>query len=103
MSNLSASNLFGQPAEEGAAEGTIRRVDVTERFAIRSENEHRAVDSPGERVADGNDRPRHVAVGVGGSESCYLTQTLPYNNTDWSQPEVGAAFNFLMPGNISGI
>merc|ERR1712002_273994 len=32
--------------------------------------------------------PRHVAFGVGGTESCYLKQSILYNNTDWTHKEV---------------
>ena len=38
--------------------------------------------------ADTRDRPQHVAFGVGGTESCYLKQSVPYNNTDWTDPAV---------------
>ena len=38
--------------------------------------------------ADTSDRPQHVAFGVGGTESCYLKQSVPYNNTDWTDPAV---------------
>ena len=38
--------------------------------------------------ADASDRPQHVAFGVGGTESCYLKQSVPYNNTDWTDPAV---------------
>ena len=38
--------------------------------------------------ADPSDRPQHVAFGVGGTESCYLKQSVPYNNTDWTDPAV---------------
>ena len=30
----------------------------------------------------------HVAVGISGTLSCFLTQTIVYNNTDWNDPEV---------------
>lgn len=32
--------------------------------------------------------PQHVALGVDSTNSCYMTQTVMYNNTDWSLPEV---------------
>ena len=33
-------------------------------------------------------RPQHVALGVDSTSSCYMSQTVLYNNTDWSLPEV---------------
>jgi len=51
----------------------------SERYEVRSEQEHRIIDP---------EKPRHVAVGVGGTESCYLRQSVLYNNTDWTAAEV---------------
>jgi hypothetical protein len=31
---------------------------------------------------------RHLVFGVGGTESCYLKQSILYNTTDWYAPEV---------------
>ena len=31
---------------------------------------------------------QHVALGVDSTSSCFMTQTIMYNNTDWSLPEV---------------
>ena len=67
--------LFNQTT---AAEDQSR---VMERYDIKSEHEYRR--GKGERVDD------HVAFGVGGTESCFLKQSILYNNTDWTHKEVG--------------
>jgi Zn-dependent M16 (insulinase) family peptidase len=53
---------------------------LSERFVLKSEHEYR-------KVAE-DAVPRHVAFGVGGTESCYLKQSMLYNNTDWTHKEV---------------
>jgi len=53
---------------------------LKERFTVKSEHEYRKV--------AGDSGPKHVAFGVGGTESCYLKQSVLYNNTDWSDKEV---------------
>ena len=53
---------------------------LMERYEIKSEHEYRR--AKGERVDD------HVAFGVGGTESCFLKQSVLYNNTDWTHKEV---------------
>jgi len=67
-------SLFNQstPAED--------RSQLMERYEIKSEHEYRR--EKGERVDD------HVAFGVGGTESCFLKQSVLYNNTDWTHKEV---------------
>ena len=52
------------------------------RYEVRREHEYRATDSV---------KPHHVALGVDSTSSCYLTQTVMYNNTDWSAREVSEA------------
>ena len=52
---------------------------LAERYVVKSEYEYRKVDQ---------NIPRHVAFGVGGTESCYLKQSVLYNNTDWTDKEV---------------
>ena len=52
---------------------------LAERYVVKSEYEYRKVDQ---------NIPRHVAFGVGGTESCYLKQSVLYNNTDWTHKEV---------------
>jgi len=66
--------LFNQsrPAED--------RSQLMERYEIKSEHEYRR--QKAERVDD------HVAFGVGGTESCFLKQSILYNNTDWTHKEV---------------
>ena len=44
--------------------------------------------------------PQHVALGVDSTNSCYMTQTVMYNNTDWSLPEVGQ-FNNHEDNNLN--
>ena len=58
----------------------IDKTKLSERFLVKAEHEYRKVD---EDVL-----PRHVAFGVGGTESCYLKQSIFYNNTDWTHSEV---------------
>ena len=36
---------------------------------------------------------RHVVFGVAGTESCYMKQSIDYNNTDWNHPEVNMKQN----------
>ena len=38
---------------------------------------------------------QHVAFGVGGTESCFLKQSILYNNTDWTNKEVGYLLAWL--------
>ena len=45
------------------------------RFTVNSEHEYRDAET---------DKPRHIAFGVGGTESCFLKQSVTYNNTDWT-------------------
>ena len=52
------------------------------RYEVRREHEYRASNSS---------NPHHVALGVDSTSSCYLTQTVMYNNTDWSAREVSEA------------
>ena len=50
------------------------------RYELKSEHRYRR------RAAE---RPHpHVAFGVGGTESCFLKQSILYNNTDWTHKEV---------------
>jgi hypothetical protein len=53
---------------------------LAERYVVKSEHEYRKVDQDA--------IPRHVVFGVGGTESCYLKQSILYNNTDWTHKEV---------------
>ena len=65
---MTSSKIFRSSASELAG-----------RFVVKSEHLYRA---------DTSDRPQHVAFGVGGTESCYLKQSVPYNNTDWTDHAV---------------
>ena len=55
--------------------------DVASRYVIRSEHEHRNSSAA---------TLQHLAFGVGGTESCYLKQSVRYNNTDWTDPAVAS-------------
>ena len=65
-------HLLNSTESEGA-----KNLDA--RFIINSEHNYR--DASG-------DKPRHIAFGVGGTESCFLKQSVTYNNTDWTNPDV---------------
>jgi len=58
----------------------LDKTGLSERFVLKSEHEYRKVEEDA--------APRHVAFGVGGTESCYLKQSMLYNNTDWTHKEV---------------
>ena len=51
------------------------------RFIINSEEKYRDAAS---------DKPRHIAFAVGGTESCFLKQSVTYNNTDWTNFDVSS-------------
>merc|ERR1712106_25378 len=53
---------------------------LSERFELKRESEF--------RKSSFKELPRHVAIGVDSTKSCYMTQTVLYNNTDWTLPEV---------------
>ena len=67
------SSLFNVSAK-------LDQTGLSERFVLKSEYEYRKVEE--------DSVPRHVAFGVGGTESCYLKQSMLYNNTDWTHKEV---------------
>jgi len=56
--------------------------ELKERFELTKESSYRSEDKS---------REQHVALGVDSTSSCFMTQTVLYNNTDWSLPEVGQA------------
>ena len=53
--------------------------DLSQRYEFPKESEYRNE----ERTPN-----QHVALGVDSTSSCFMTQTIMYNNTDWSLPEV---------------
>ena len=53
---------------------------LNERYEMTVESDYRD---------ENRTNPQHVALGVDSTNSCYMTQTVMYNNTDWSLPEVG--------------
>lgn len=63
--------------ESGAA---LDPSQLRDRYNIKSEYEYR-------RSQD-QMLERHIAFGVGGTESCFLKQSVLYNNTDWTHQEV---------------
>ena len=67
------SSLFNVSAE-------LDQTGLSERFVLKSEYEYHKVEEDAV--------PGHVAFGVGGTESCYLKQSMLYNNTDWTHKEV---------------
>jgi len=78
------NNLFNNTsvAVTNTKEGLISR------FSTCSEYEYRRSDQDISGTKDVF--PNHVALGVGGTESCYMKQYILYNNTDWTSPEVTA-------------
>ena len=62
------------------ASSEMDKSKLSERFSVKAEHEY--------RKADEDVLPRHVAFGVGGTESCYLKQSIFYNNADWTHSEV---------------
>ena len=55
--------------------------ETASRYVIRSEHEHRNSSAS---------TSQHLAFGVGGTESCYLKQSVRYNNTDWTDTAVAS-------------
>ena len=53
--------------------------ELEERYVVDSEYVYRD---------ETKEKPQHIAFGVGGTESCYLKQSISYNNTDWSKSSV---------------
>jgi len=60
------------------SENPQSEVELIRRFEPKAENQYRK-----DQFA-----PRHVAIGVDSTKSCYFAQSILYNNTDWSAPEV---------------
>jgi len=53
---------------------------LTERYELKREHEYRRKNM--------SELPRHVAIGVDSTKSCYMTQMILFNNTDWTDPEI---------------
>ena len=70
------SGLFNATSLTGSEEWLSGRYEVSREHRYRAEN---------------SNLPHHVALGVDSTSSCYLTQTVMYNNTDWSDKEVARA------------
>ena len=70
------SGLFNATSLTGREEWLSGRYEVSREHRYRAEN---------------SSIPHHVALGVDSTSSCYLTQTVMYNNTDWSDKEVARA------------
>ena len=60
--------------------------ELSERFELTPESSFRKA----ELEKEGGQDLRHVAMGVDSSKSCYLSQTILYNNTNWMAEEVPA-------------
>ena len=54
-------------------------VDLSERFKLKREHNFRKKDLSS---------PRHVSLGVESTKSCYLSQSILYNNSDWTAKDV---------------
>jgi len=54
-------------------------IDLNERFELRREHTYRKTDLSS---------PRHVSLGVDSTKSCYLSQSVLYNNSDWTAKDV---------------
>ena len=54
-------------------------IDLSERFEVKREHEYRKKDLS---------NPRHVSLGVDSTKSCYLSQSILYNNSDWTAKDV---------------
>lgn len=70
----SLTNLFNSSL-------SLEPVNLDMRFQLKSEYGFRQLEAG---------LPRHVGFGVGGTESCFLKQSILYNNTDWTHPEVAS-------------
>ena len=70
------SGLFNASSLTGSEEW------LSGRYEVSREHQYRAVNSS---------TPQHVALGVDSTSSCYFTQTVMYNNTDWTDREVADA------------
>ena len=54
-------------------------IDLSERFELKREHKYRKKDLS---------NPRHVSLGVDSTKSCYLSQSILYNNSDWTAKDV---------------
>ena len=59
-------------------ESTGSAAELAQRFAVVREHQYR-----------GDLQRRHVALGLDSTKSCYLSQSVLYNNTNWAAREVG--------------
>ena len=84
---LYSSNLTPLHSIFNVSENLQRSEDeLSERFELRPESSFRKA----ELEKEGGQDLRHVAMGVDSSKSCYLSQTILYNNTNWMAEEVPA-------------
>ena len=84
---LYSSNLTPLHSLFNPSENLQRSEDeLSERFDLRPESSFRKA----ELEEEGGQDLRHVAMGVDSSKSCYLSQTILYNNTNWMAEEVPA-------------
>lgn len=84
---LYGSNLTPLHSIFNVSENLQRSEDeLSERFELTPESSFRKADLEKE----GGQDLRHVAMGVDSSKSCYLSQTILYNNTNWMAEDVPA-------------
>ena len=92
-SNLSVfSKIFN------ATETDPKDENLNERYQMKVESDYRDVNKT---------HPQHVALGVESTSSCYMSQTVMYNNTEWSKPEVcllleRVTFKFILLPVVGG-
>jgi Zn-dependent M16 (insulinase) family peptidase len=67
-----------------ASSTPLTTTELAGRFEVMPESGYRRAEVEQEGAL------RHVAMGVDSTKSCYLSQAILYNNTDWSHPEVAA-------------
>jgi len=69
---LLLNNIFNKTQHQ-------EKESMSERFVINSEHVYRG---------QPQESPRHVIYGVAGTESCYMKQSINYDNPDWTHQEV---------------
>lgn len=79
-SDLSVLNtIFNSTSNNSDMDLSKTAVALSERFKVKREHEYRKEDLS---------NPRHVALGVDSTKSCYLSQSVLYNNSDWTAKDV---------------
>ena len=73
--------VLGSLLNTSSSSSSSSSSSLATRFVIKSEHEHRNSSAA---------TLQHLAFGVGGTESCYLKQSVRYNNTDWTSSAVAS-------------